>query len=169
MVDSGPQLVRSLSHMSHSSAEETLLDEGKRPLAFVVWCLVWFCLVFLFGLGVLVFFFPHHVVFPSFNDDLDTPPTWRPHSWKKLHALVWCSTWPNHREKAQLAALAMGVVALTRCCIFFHEYGRRVGMVPRSSLKERKYSQMVEKRTKTTQQQTKQNQPQPTGRDSTIK
>ena len=54
-------------------------------------------------------------------------------------------------------------------CFFFHEYGRRVGMVPRSSLKERKYSQMVEKRTKTTQQQTKQNQPQPTGRDSTIK
>ena len=38
---------------------------------------------------------------------------------------------------------------------FFHEYGRRVGMVPRSSLKEGKYNQMVEKRTKTTQQQTK--------------
>ena len=35
---------------------------------------------------------------------------------------------------------------------FFHEYGRRVGMVPRSSLKEGKNSQMVEKRTKTTQQ-----------------
>ena len=52
---------------------------------------------------------------------------------------------------------------------FFHEYGRRVGMVPRSSLKEGKYSQMVEKRTKTTQQPTKQNQPQPTGRDSTTK
>ena len=33
--------------------------------------------------------------------------------------------------------------------IFFHEYGRRVGMVPRSSLKEGKNSQMVEKRTKT--------------------
>ena len=30
---------------------------------------------------------------------------------------------------------------------FFHEYGRRVGMVPRSSLEEGKYSQMVEKRT----------------------
>ena len=39
---------------------------------------------------------------------------------------------------------------------FFHEYGRRVGMVPRSSLKEGKYNQMVEKRTKKTQQQTKQ-------------
>ena len=51
----------------------------------------------------------------------------------------------------------------------FHEYGRRAGMVPRSSLKEGKYNQMVEKRTKTTQQQTKQNQPQPTGRDSTTK
>ena len=37
------------------------------------------------------------------------------------------------------------------CCLpfFFHEYGRRVGMVPRSSLKEGKNSQMVEKRTKT--------------------
>ena len=53
--------------------------------------------------------------------------------------------------------------------IFFHEYGRRVGMAPRSSLKEGKYNQMVEKRTKTTQQQTKQKQPQPTGRDSTTK
>ena len=38
---------------------------------------------------------------------------------------------------------------------FFHEYGRHVGMVPRSSLKEGKYNQMVEKRTKKTQQQTK--------------
>ena len=44
---------------------------------------------------------------------------------------------------------------------FFHEYGRRVGMVPRSSLKEGKYSQMVEKRTKTTQQQKNNRQPQP--------
>ena len=53
---------------------------------------------------------------------------------------------------------------------FFHEYGRRVGMVPRSSLKEGKYSQMVEKRTKTTTQQTtkNQNKPQPKGRASTI-
>ena len=31
---------------------------------------------------------------------------------------------------------------------FFHEYGRRVGMVPRSSLKEGKNRQMVEKGTK---------------------
>ena len=53
--------------------------------------------------------------------------------------------------------------------VFFHEYGRRVGMVPRSSLKEGKHSQMVEKGTKTTQQKTnKQNQPQPKGRASTI-
>ena len=56
-----------------------------------------------------------------------------------------------------------------RKLFFFHEYGRRVGMVPRSSLKEGKYSQMVEKRTQTTQQKTKnQNQPQPKGRASTI-
>ena len=32
---------------------------------------------------------------------------------------------------------------------FFHEFGRRVGMVPRSSLKKGKYNQM-EKRTKKT-------------------
>ena len=51
---------------------------------------------------------------------------------------------------------------------FFHEYGRRVGMVPRSSLKERKNNQMVEKRTKTTQQQTKPTKTEPTGRVSTI-
>ena len=33
--------------------------------------------------------------------------------------------------------------------VFSHEYGRRVGMVPRSSLKEGKKRQMVEKGTKT--------------------
>ena len=33
---------------------------------------------------------------------------------------------------------------------FFHEYGRRVGMVPRSSLKGGKVSRMVEKMTRTT-------------------
>ena len=50
---------------------------------------------------------------------------------------------------------------------FFHEYGRRVGMVPRSSLKEGKNRQMVEKGTKApkpTQNQT----PKPAGRNSTI-
>ena len=36
-----------------------------------------------------------------------------------------------------------------RPLFFFHEYGRRVGMVPRSSLKEGKKRQMVEKGTKT--------------------
>ena len=51
--------------------------------------------------------------------------------------------------------------------LFFHEYGRRVGMVPRSSLKEGKNRQMVEKGTKApkpTQNQT----PKPAGRNSTI-
>ena len=44
--------------------------------------LVWF--VFVWLLGLLVFFSPSSccVSFP-FNDDLGTPPTWRPHSWKK--------------------------------------------------------------------------------------
>ena len=52
---------------------------------------------------------------------------------------------------------------------FFHEYGRRVGMVPRSSLKEGKYNQMVEKRTKTTQQQTKPTkQPQTTAHRASL-
>ena len=54
-------------------------------------------------------------------------------------------------------------------CLFFHEYGRRVGMVPKSSLKEGKYSQMVEKKTKTTQQKQKtKTKPQPKGGASTI-
>ena len=48
----------------------------------------------------------------------------------------------------------------------FSTSGRRVGMVPRSSLKEGKNSQMVEKETKTTQQQN--HQPQPKGQVSTI-
>ena len=79
------------------------------------------------------------------------------------------------KSEVVVADFSNDVLALLRDCnpvsdsFFFHEYGRRVGMVPRSSLKEGKYNQMVEKRTKTTQQQTKQNQPQPTGRDSTIK
>ena len=53
--------------MSHSSTEETLLDEGETASG-LWWVLVLgfgFCLVFLFGLGLLVFFSPHHVVFPS--------------------------------------------------------------------------------------------------------
>ena len=56
---------------------------GNRPLAFggvLGSCLVGFCLV----LGLLVFFSPSSccVSFP-FKDDLGTPPTRRPHSWKK--------------------------------------------------------------------------------------
>ena len=53
---------------------------GIRPLAFVFGVLVW--LVWL--LGLLVFFSPSSccVSFP-FIDDLGTPPTRRPYSWKK--------------------------------------------------------------------------------------
>ena len=47
---------------------------------------------------------------------------------------------------------------------FFHEYGRRVGMVPRSSLKEGKKRQMVEKGTKTPKNQPKNQPPKPAGR-----
>ena len=46
-------------------------------------------------------------------------------------------------ENTFLAAQPMQLV------FFFHEYGRRVGMVPKSSLKGGKNSLMVEKRTKT--------------------
>ena len=51
--------------------------------------------------------------------------------------------------------------------LFFHEYGRRVGMVPRSSLKEGKKRQMVEKGTKTPKNQPKTKHPSPQA-DSTI-
>ena len=44
---------------------------------------------------------------------------------------------------------------------FFHEYGRRVGMVPRSSLKGGKNSQMVEKRTRKPNTTQNQRTPQP--------
>ena len=40
------------------------------------WLLGFACV--LFPIIMLVFPFP-------FNDDLGTPPTWRPHSWKKKH------------------------------------------------------------------------------------
>ena len=51
--------------------------------------------------------------------------------------------------------------------LFFHEYGRRVGMVPRSSLKEGKNRQMVEKGTKAPKP-TQNQKPKPAGRNSTI-
>ena len=45
----------------------------------------------------------------------------------------------------------METAAATGCApFFFHEYGRRVGMVPRSSLKGGKVSRMVEKIARTT-------------------
>ena len=55
---------------------------GIRPLAFVFGVLVW--LVFVWRLGLLVFLSPSSrcVSFP-FIDDLGTPPTRRPYSWKK--------------------------------------------------------------------------------------
>ena len=73
--------------MSHPGTEETLLDEGESASG--PWWRFGFWFWFLFGgfclvLGLLVFFSPHHdcVSFP-FNDDLGTPPTRRPRSWKK--------------------------------------------------------------------------------------
>ena len=56
----------------------------------------------------------------------------------------------------RLSGGATGAKAVDSTTVFFHEYGRRVGMVPRSSLKEGKNSQMVEKRTRTTKTNQKQ-------------
>ena len=64
-----------------------------------------------------------------------------------------CKAAPQLVEGNLSTAWRLHMTAGISCGIFFFpEYGRRVGMVPRSSLKEGKYSQMVEKRTRTTQQ-----------------
>ena len=72
--------------MSHPRTEETRLDEGESASGrggfwFLVFVLVWWVFA---CFGSLVFFSPSsfRVSFP-FNDDLGTPPTRRPHSWKK--------------------------------------------------------------------------------------
>ena len=53
--------------MSHLGTEETLFDEGETASGlwgcFGFW--FWFLFVFCLVLGLLVFFSPHHVVFPS--------------------------------------------------------------------------------------------------------
>ena len=59
-----------------------------------------------------------------------------------------------HRKQTQQVALDtlpfIGKLdEVQETILFFHEHGRRVGMVPRSSLKEGKNRQMVEKGTKT--------------------
>ena len=69
---------------------------GKWPLALGFACVwvVWFVLVW-FVWVLLVFFSPSSscVSFP-FIDDLGTPPTWRPDSWKKKV----CSWWRREGE-----------------------------------------------------------------------
>ena len=67
---------QSSSHLFHPSTEEILLGGGVSA------CGLW---LVLFGLllGCLCLFLHHLIVFPSFNDDLGTMPTWRPYSWKK--------------------------------------------------------------------------------------
>ena len=68
--------------MSHLSTEETLptLVVGVfGPVAFWGVLLAW-----LFCVGVFWVASPTNMQsFQSFYDDLGTPPTWRPHSWKK--------------------------------------------------------------------------------------
>ena len=79
-----------------------------------------------------------------------------------------CTVWqkPGHnagQEHSYSYAACIHVKRISGCCascrrknlscgathstVFFHEYGRRVGMVPKSSLKGGKNSLMVEKRT----------------------
>ena len=99
--------------MSHASTEETLLDEGKRPLAFAVWWLVWF----LFVVVVVVWFGVACVLFPSsccvsfpFNDDLGTPPTYGVRTRGKKH---WGLSNCSHLSKA-----LPGQRYLAMCCAF---------------------------------------------------
>ena len=77
---------------------------GIRPLAFwlcLFWgsCFGWFLFAFW---GLLVFFSPSSccVSFP-FNDDLGTPPTRRPYSWKKKNADWRCNFRPLVRQACQ--------------------------------------------------------------------
>ena len=78
-------------------------------------------------------------------------------------------TMRRHRRMAGLLPARNKMLGPHRViAFFFHEYGRCVGMVPRSSLKEGKNSQMVEKGTRTTQQKKTNRQLQPKGQVSTI-
>ena len=82
-----------------------------------------------------------------------------------------CAQWLTEMARNLLAPIPFREVFVILALFlphFFHECGRRVGMVPRSSLKEGKNSLMVEKRTRTTNTTQKPNKTQPTGRVSTI-
>ena len=83
-----------------------------------------------------------------------------------------CAQWLTEMARNLLAPIPFRevfvILALFLPHFFFHECGRRVGMVPRSSLKEEKNSLMVEKRTRTTNTTQEPNKTQPTGRVSTI-
>ena len=71
---------------------------------------------------------------------------------------TWCNQMPScmpfgmQRTPRQPygARILTSTQSTSNGAFFFHEYGRRVGMVPRSSLKGGKNSLMVEKRTRTT-------------------
>ena len=88
---------------------------GNRPLAvvgfwFLVLVLVWWVL---FGFGVACVLFPSSccVSFP-FNDDLGTPPTRRPHSWKKKDLRSMASPAAVPKPRRQLTQL----FSLSRKC-----------------------------------------------------
>ena len=98
-------LVSSQSFSHVSPTEETLLDEGETAsglgcvfwflVLVFVWCSVWF--------GVACVLFPSSccVSFP-FNDDLGTPPTWRPHSRKTLLIIIQMATLPDEHKPTAL-------------------------------------------------------------------
>ena len=71
---------------------------------------------------------------------------------RRSRVVRWCRRVPASGSHRILSILTGQVCQCGRWLLFFHEYGRRVGMVPRSSLKEGKNRQMVEKGTKTPNQ-----------------
>ena len=74
------------SPVSHPHRNTTDIDWGSLVVA-LVFVLFWvWVLGLLLAVLVLVLCFASPInmlCFPSFYDDLGTPPTWRPHSWKK--------------------------------------------------------------------------------------
>ena len=111
----------------------------SRPVGFG--CLFWFVV------GLSVSFSPPSdcISFPSMMTWAPCPHGIRTRGKKR-------AIWASGRSPCLIHAQWRGCrdCRRTRCLFFFHEYGRRVGMVPRSSLKGGKNSRMVEKITRTT-------------------
>ena len=72
------------------------------------------------------------------------------------------------QDNGHIVSMASSLALALRSGIFFHEYGRRVGMVPRSSLKGGKNSLMGWRKEQEPQTQPKTNNKKPTGRVSIM-